>query len=184
MTILPTSWEWSRWAISSASSVSTMTRFSTPTRATNLLRAVDVVVAGVESHVAFGVGHVAFAVAAQPGLNLVLVERGPGAKIVPTELGRDAVEVGEVLALGRARLQHGVVHARCFRTWDRARGRPPRTGAFRRRRRWSPAAERSPAGARGRRWPACAPTTGTCPSSSSSCRRRQTPRRGSGWASR
>ena len=35
LTILPTSWEWSRWAISSASSVSTITRFSTPTRATN-----------------------------------------------------------------------------------------------------------------------------------------------------
>ena len=37
LTILPTSCEWSRWAMSRASSVSTMTRFSTPTSATNFL---------------------------------------------------------------------------------------------------------------------------------------------------
>ncbi len=60
----------------------------------------DVVVGRVDGHVAPGVGDVALGVAAQAGLNLVLVERGPGAEIVPAELGGDAVEMGEVLALG------------------------------------------------------------------------------------
>jgi hypothetical protein len=81
-----------------------------------------------------------------------------------------------MLALGRARLQHGVVHGDVFALGiDRAKdlvelGRAVSGGDG------SPAAERSPAGARGRRWPACAPTTETCPSSSSSCPRPQTPR--------
>ena len=52
-------------AISKASSVSTITRFSTPTRATNFLGLIDVVVAGVDGHVAIALGNIAVAVAAQ-----------------------------------------------------------------------------------------------------------------------
>ena len=76
--------------------------------------AVDVVVAGLDGQMAVGLGHVAFAVAAQAGLKLVLVERGPGAEVVPTEFGREAVEVGEVLALGGARLEDRVVDGDVF----------------------------------------------------------------------
>ena len=72
--------------------------------------AVDVVVAGLEGHVALGFGNVAFAVAAQAGLSLVLEERGPGAEIVPAKLCRQAIEVGEVFAFGRAGLEDGVIH--------------------------------------------------------------------------
>src|ERR1019366_10154654 len=53
--------------------------------------AVDVVVNGVDGHVAFGVGDVALAVTAQSGFELVLVKRGPGTKIVPGKLSGDAV---------------------------------------------------------------------------------------------
>ncbi len=42
---------------------------------------------------------------------MVLVERGPGAEVVPSEIGGDAVEAGGMLALGGARLEHGIVHA-------------------------------------------------------------------------
>src|SRR5208282_925868 len=61
-----------------------------------LLGAVDVVVTGVEGHVAFALGHVAFPVSEQPGLKLVLVKRGPGAQVVPTEFSRDAIKIGKV----------------------------------------------------------------------------------------
>ena len=55
--------------------------------------AVDVVVAGVDGQMAFALGYVAVAVAAQAGVDLVIIERGPGAEIVPTEFGREAAEV-------------------------------------------------------------------------------------------
>ena len=61
-----------------------------------------------------GIGDVAVGVAAQARLELVLVERGPGAEIVPTELGGNAIEIGEVLALGGARLEDGVVDGDVF----------------------------------------------------------------------
>ena len=66
------------------------------------------------AEMASGIGHVAFAVAAQAGLKLVLVERGPGAEIVPAEFGGQAVEVGEMLALGGAGLEDRVVDGDVF----------------------------------------------------------------------
>ena len=64
------------------------------------LGAEDVVVVRLDRHVPAGIGHVALGVAAQPRLKLVLVERSPRAQIVPTELGGNAIQVGEMLALG------------------------------------------------------------------------------------
>src|SRR5437773_5793342 len=39
----------------------------------------------------------------------MLVERGPGSKIIPSEIGRNAIEVRLALALGGTRLEDGII---------------------------------------------------------------------------
>src|SRR5580698_9775622 len=57
-----------------------------PDQSHKLLGTEDVVVSRVEGHDAFALGNIALFVAAQPGGHLVLVERLPGAEIVPAKL--------------------------------------------------------------------------------------------------
>ncbi len=78
------------------------------------LGTVDVVVPRFDREMAVGLGNVSIAVAEQPGLHLVLVERSPGTQIVPAELCRQAIEMRKVFPLRRAWLENRVIHRNVF----------------------------------------------------------------------
>src|SRR5437868_9368053 len=75
-----------------------------PDQGDKLLGGVNKVSVGLEGVALFGAHDIlGFAVGG------MFVESGPGAKIVPSEISRDAIKVRLALALGGTRLEHGVV---------------------------------------------------------------------------
>ena len=83
-----------------------------PDQRDKFLRAVDVIVARIDAHHALRLGDVAILRVALR--QLMFVEGIPGTQVVPAELRRQAVDIRMVLALGRARLEHGVIDADVF----------------------------------------------------------------------
>src|SRR5271170_8026792 len=82
-----------------------------PHQCDELLWAVDVVAGRVDCKASTSLGNVLVGVRMGSLGVGVVVEGGPGAKVVPAKIGAEAKQVGSSLAFGRARLQHGNVNA-------------------------------------------------------------------------
>src|SRR5438045_6905598 len=71
-------------------------------------RRVDIIAAGIEHEAGVAFEHVA--PISRFLLQLMLIQRCPGAQVVPSKFGRNAEQIRGMLALRRTRLSYGVIH--------------------------------------------------------------------------
>ena len=115
---------------------------------------------------------------------VMLVQRGPGAEIVPSKIGGQAEDARLRFSLGRAGFEDGIVDADVFAFRVELAESFLRICACRKRRRFSRGAAQCWADARAARWPACRRARETCRCSRNNCRLRETawPWRRSGFS--